>query len=150
MTLTPSVYSKRDIAANTLVLCVDDDAAILEITKAILERKGFSVITASDWRHAIAVIESHPVDLVILDYEMPELKGHEVAIMIRRVDAEVPLILHTGATNVPEVARAATDAVIQKGIDTASLVAAIESLVMKSRPKTKSTPASWTAKLNSA
>jgi DNA-binding NtrC family response regulator len=149
MTLTPSVYSKRDSAANTLVLCVDDDAAILEITKAILERKGFSVITASDWRHAIVVIESHPVDLVILDYEMPEMKGHEVAVIIRRVDAEVPLILHTGATNVPEVAIAATDAVIQKGIDTASLVAAIESLVMKSRPKTKSTPASWTAKLNS-
>jgi len=133
MTLTPSVYSKRDIAANTLVLCVDDDAAILDITKAILERNGFSVITASDWRHAIEVIKSHPVDLVILDYEMPELKGHEVAVMIRRVNAEVPLILHSGTMNIPEVATKATDAVIQKGIDISILVATVESLITKNR-----------------
>jgi DNA-binding NtrC family response regulator len=45
MTSNPSIsFSQRDIGVNALVLCVDDDAAILEITKEILEVKGFSVI----------------------------------------------------------------------------------------------------------
>jgi two-component system response regulator MtrA len=134
MTSNTSIsFSRQDIGANALVLCVDDDAAILDITKAILERKGFSVIVALDWRQAVEAFRSNPVDLVILDYEMPELKGHEVAIMIRSVNAEIPLILHSGATNIPEVAIKATDAVIQKGVDTSILVAAIEKLITKNR-----------------
>jgi DNA-binding response OmpR family regulator len=133
---------------NALVLCVDDDAAILDITKAILERKGFSVITALDWRQAIEVFKTYPVDLVILDYEMPELKGHEVAIMIRSVNVEVPVILHSGAVNIPEGAIKATDAVIQKGVDTSVLLAAIEKLITKNRVNPKSTPPSWTTKLH--
>jgi CheY-like chemotaxis protein len=134
MTSNPSIsFSPRNIGANPLVLCVDDDAAILDITKAILERKGFSVITASDWRHAIEIIKSHPIDLVILDYEMPELKGHEVAILIRSVNPAVPLILYSGASSLPEVATKATDAFIQKGTEPSALVAAINNLIVKNR-----------------
>jgi DNA-binding NtrC family response regulator len=141
MTSNPSIsFSPRNIGANALVLCVDDDAAILDITKAILERKGFSVITALDWRHAIEAIKNHPIDLVILDYEMPELKGHEVAIMIRRVNADVPLILHSGASSIPEVAIRTTDAFVQKGADTYTLVAAIEELITKNRGNPHSFP----------
>lgn len=118
------------------MLCVDDDAAILDVTKTILERKGFSVITASDWRHAIEIIKSRPIDLVILDYEMPELKGHELALMIRRVNAKIPLILHSGAFSIPEIAITTMDAFVQKGADTYTLVAAIENLITKNRSNT--------------
>jgi DNA-binding NtrC family response regulator len=144
MTSNPSISFSQGVGPDALVLCADDDAAILDITKAILERKGFSVITASDWRHAIEIIESRPIDLVILDYEMPELKGHEVAIMIRRVNAGVPLILHSGAPIIPEVAMRTTDAFVQKGADTYTLVAAIERLITKNRANTKATPPPWT------
>ena len=53
--------------------------------------------------------------------------------MIRSVNAEVPLILHSGTVNIPEVAIKATDAVIQKGIDISVLVATVESLITKNR-----------------
>jgi hypothetical protein len=53
--------------------------------------------------------------------------------MIRSVDVEVPLILHSGTMNIPEVATKATDAVIQKGIDISVLVATVESLITKNR-----------------
>jgi two-component system response regulator MtrA len=112
----PSISSQR-IGPNTLLLCVDDDAAVLAVTAALLERRGFSVIGALDWRQAIEAFKSNPVDLVILDYEMPEFRGHEVASMIRSVNAEIPLILHSGAANIPEIAIKATDAVIRKGTD---------------------------------
>jgi two-component system response regulator MtrA len=147
MTSNTSI-SSQGVGPDTLLLCVDDDAAILAVTAALLERKGFSVIVALDWRQAIEAFRSNPVDLVILDYEMPELKGHEVAIMIRSVNADIPLILHSGAANIPEVAIKATDAVIQKGVDTSILVAAIEQLITKNRVNPKPTPPSWTAKLN--
>jgi DNA-binding NtrC family response regulator len=134
MTSNPSIsFSQRDIGANALVLCVDDDAAILDITKEILEVKGFSVIAVLDWRQAIEVVKSNPVDLVILDYEMPELKGHEVAMLIRRVNPAVPLILYSGASTIPEVATKATDAFIQKGTEPSTLVATINNLIVKNR-----------------
>jgi CheY-like chemotaxis protein len=137
-----SASFSQGVGRDALVLCVDDDAAILDVTKAILERKGFSVITTSDWRHAIEIIKSHAIDLVILDYEMPELKGHEVAIRIRRVNADVPLVLHSGAFSIPEVAMRTTDAFVQKGVDTYTLVAAIEKLITKNRASLNPLPQS--------
>jgi DNA-binding NtrC family response regulator len=124
-----------------LVLCVDDDDAILSVTKVVLERKGFSVITALDWRHAMEVFRSQPIDLVILDYEMPELKGHELAILIRGVNSEVPLILHSGAFSIPDIAIRATDAFIQKGSETNVLIAAINRLMMKKSSQLIKSPA---------
>lgn len=123
--------SLQNPQTDALVLCVDDDAAILEITQAQLERKGFSVMTASDGHSAINVFRSHPIDLVILDYEMPGLKGHELALLLRDIKADVPLILHSGAWDIPEATIQVTDAVILKGSETCTLIDAIRTLIMK-------------------
>lgn len=117
---------------NPLILCVDDDDAVLEVTQAILARKGFSVMTSSDWRHAMELFRNQPIALAILDYEMPELKGHELAILMRNLNSEVPLLLHSGAFDVPDHVVKATDGFIQKGSEPNALVAAINKLIIKS------------------
>jgi CheY-like chemotaxis protein len=118
---------------DALVLCVDDDSAILDIIKLSLEKNGFSVITAPNWHCALEAFKQNSIDLVILDYEMPEMKGHEVAIQIRSLNPEVPIILHSGSFDLPEIVSRVTDAFIPKGVETYILVAAISNLIMKSR-----------------
>jgi two-component system OmpR family response regulator len=119
--------------ADAVVLCVDDDMAILDVVKSILERRGFSVLTATNWRHALDTFKSNSIDLVMLDYEMPDVKGHEVALWIRRLNPDVPIILHSGSPDIPQSAKRVADAFVRKGAETYVLVAAISNLIMKSR-----------------
>jgi CheY-like chemotaxis protein len=118
---------------DAVVLCVDDDAAILDVIKLILEKNGFSVLTATNWRHALDTFRNNSIDLVMIDYEMPDVKGHQVAMWMRGLNPDVPIILHSGSANVPEIATKVTDALIQKGVETHVLVATISNLIMKSR-----------------
>jgi CheY-like chemotaxis protein len=123
-----------DVRCNdAVVLCVDDDSVVLDVIKLTLEKNGFTVLTATNWRRALDAFRETPIDLVMLDYEMPDMKGHEVAIQIRSVNPEVPIILHSGSFDIPEIATKVTDAFIPKGVEPYVLVAAISNLIMKRR-----------------
>jgi DNA-binding NtrC family response regulator len=116
-----------------LVLCIDDDPNILELTKWALEKDGYSVITSSDWRLGLDILKEQAVDLVIIDYEMPEIKGHEVATWIRLAKPTVPIILYSAAPDVPQAARKLTDACISKQADSSLLLSSISDLIMQHR-----------------
>lgn len=58
-----------------LVLLVDDDAVLRDITRRLLERAGFVVLTASDGASGLAEASRHPVDVLLLDYRLPDLDG---------------------------------------------------------------------------
>jgi CheY-like chemotaxis protein len=131
--MIPQAVLSVSRCTDALVLCVDDDIAILDIIKLLLEKNGFSVLTASNSHCALEAFKQNSVDLVILDYEMPEMKGHEVAMQIRSIDPEVPILLHSGCDNIPEIATKVTDGFVRKGVETYILVAAISNLIMKSR-----------------
>ena len=115
------------------MLCVDDDTMTLAIVKLTLQKNGFSVHIATNWNCALDAFRKNPIDLVLLDYEMPDMKGHEVAELIRRLKPEVPIILHSGSSDVPEIAIKLTDAVIPKGVEPCVLIASISNLIMRSR-----------------
>lgn len=131
MTSKPALIANR--YTDAVVLCVDDDIVILDVVKLILEKNGFSVLTATNWQQALDAFRNNSIDLVMLDYEMPDVKGHEVAMRIRDLNPDVPIILHSGSSDVPEIAKRVTDALIQKGVETHILVATISNLIMKSR-----------------
>ena len=120
-------------ATDAVILCVDDDDMTLAFVALILKKNGFSVLTANNWRLALKTFRENAVDLVMLDYEMPEMKGHEVARLIRNLDSDVPMILHSSSSVIPEIARKVTDACIPKGVEPSILVAAISKLITKSR-----------------
>ena len=69
------------------VMVVDDDAAICEMFSKFLERDGYDVLVAHDGRDALEQLRAHPVDLLILDINMPELGGASLVQILRR-DAE--------------------------------------------------------------
>jgi CheY-like chemotaxis protein len=139
--MNPQTVRSQASHSDALILCVDDDDAILDIIRLTLQKNGFSVISANNWRSALEAFKNNHIDLVMLDYEMPGMKGHEVAIQLRTVNPAVPIILHSGSSNIPDVARRVVDAFLPKGVETYILVAAISSLIMKNRVGDVSRPA---------
>ena len=60
------------------ILVVDDEAAIRDALRMILEYEGYEVASAADGPAALAELESNPPDAVLLDIKMPGMDGFEV------------------------------------------------------------------------
>lgn len=77
-----------------LILVVDDEPAIVRLTRATLQADGYAVITADRGAQAIDLLsEEHP-DLVLLDLMMPEMDGFETLRRMRSITS-VPVIMLT-------------------------------------------------------
>ena len=76
------------------ILVVDDEAEIVRLVRAYLERAGFAVVTASEGRQALAVFRHERPNLVVLDLNLPGMDGLEVCRALRR-DSDVPIIMLT-------------------------------------------------------
>ncbi|WP_455912664.1 Hpt domain-containing protein [Pseudomonas putida] len=83
-----------------LVLVVDDSVTVRKVTSRLLERNGMNVLTAKDGIDAIALLEEHTPDLMLLDIEMPRMDGFEVAIQVRNDPRlmRLPIIMITSRT----------------------------------------------------
>ena len=76
------------------ILVVDDEAEIVKLVRAYLERAGFAVVTASEGRQALAVFRHDRPNLVVLDLNLPGMDGLDVCRALRR-DSDVPIIMLT-------------------------------------------------------
>ena len=79
--------------ASNLVLCVDDEQVGLQIRKILLERAGYRVMTAPDGPSGLSIFSAEPVEAVVLDYSMPGMHGGEVAVRMRQIKPNVPILL---------------------------------------------------------
>ncbi|MFZ3342273.1 MAG: response regulator [Terriglobales bacterium] len=104
----------RDAVKNAVVLCIDDDPAILDCEQSFLETFGYAVLTAQSGREALELASIHPVDVVIVDYFMPEMDGPEVAVEIKRLRPHAPIIMLSGAIDIPKQALKLVDAFVAK------------------------------------
>ena len=82
------------------ILVVDDSVTVRKVTTRLLERNGFEVFTAKDGVDAIATLQDHIPDLMLLDIEMPRMDGFEVASVVRHDSRlqHVPIIMITSRT----------------------------------------------------
>jgi CheY-like chemotaxis protein len=99
---------------SAVLLCIDDNEDVLECEKSFLESFGYCVLTAASGGKGLELASRHSVDVVILDYNMPEMNGQEVAIEMRRLRPQAPIIMLSGAVDVPEQALKWVDAFIAK------------------------------------
>lgn len=88
-----------------VILCVDDEQIPLSLRKSVLEKMGYSVLTANSGTEALEQLEKQPVDLVLTDMLMPGLSGAELAREIRQRIPELPIILFSGVNEIPEDAK---------------------------------------------
>lgn len=78
------------------LLFVDDEENILDIASEYFEFKGFQVLTASNGREAVRVLETERVDCCFTDINMPEMDGLALAEHIHHTDNTIPVIVMTG------------------------------------------------------
>ena len=79
---------------NTRVLVVDDDLTVRDVVRRYLELAGHQVALAGNGEDALAWIERHEPDLVVLDLMLPGIDGLEVCRRLRRTSA-VPVVMLT-------------------------------------------------------
>ncbi|WP_284154650.1 hybrid sensor histidine kinase/response regulator [Desulfofustis limnaeus] len=80
------------------VLVVDDDYIVRTLTVAVLERLGLSVHAAAGGKEAIALFQRHQgkIDCLITDLCMPDMDGWETLSAVRKIQADLPVILSSG------------------------------------------------------
>ena len=83
-------------AANVNIILVDDDANYLEMTKMYLEDNGMKITTYSNPIEALEVCKKKKIDIVLLDYFMPQMTGEEFVKDLRTVNNKTLVILQTG------------------------------------------------------
>jgi DNA-binding response OmpR family regulator len=77
------------------VLVVDDDAEMRTLLRRTLEFDGHQVTERDRGTHVLAALREVPVDLIILDKEMPGMTGFDLLPLVRREFPEVPILLVT-------------------------------------------------------
>ncbi|MBU1261022.1 MAG: response regulator [Planctomycetes bacterium] len=66
------------------VLVIDDDATIRMLLKTSMTKKGFKVVCASNGHDGLDIAKSEEVDVILLDWMMPEMDGMEVLTELKR------------------------------------------------------------------
>ena len=76
------------------ILIVDDEPKIVQLVRDYLEHAGFSVLSASDGKTALAIVRASKPDLIVLDLGLPQLDGLDVTRALRRA-SNVPIVMLT-------------------------------------------------------
>lgn len=84
----------------TTVMVVDDSVTVRKVTSRLLERNGMEVVTAKDGLDAVAQLQDHRPDIILLDIEMPRMDGFEVASFVRHDEnlKHTPICMITSRT----------------------------------------------------
>lgn len=104
-----SKYSRRKT-----ILCIDDDDSVLGYERALLEGRGYAVLTASSARQGLQIAAACAVAAVIVDYHMPEMNGQVVATEMKRLRPQIPIIMFTSDDEIREHALKVVDAFVSK------------------------------------
>ena len=103
------------------ILAVDDNATIRRAIAMRLGAKGYNVITAENGSQALAALDKHTFDLMLLDLQMPGMRGDEVLKLVRDrySDTELPVIMLAASDDKQDIAKTlalgANDYVIKPG-----------------------------------
>jgi PAS domain S-box-containing protein len=90
------------------ILFVDDEEAIVDIAKMVLEKLGYTVQTSTNPVEALAIFESDPTlfDLVISDMTMPQMSGVKLSEKLRKINNNIPIIICTGHSSLMDEEKA--------------------------------------------
>ena len=129
----PSRAAASPKARALRVLIVDDEADIREMLTDLLAAEGYDVGTAGDGATALkSVVERRP-DLVLLDVDMPRLRGVEALVAIRELAPDTKVIMMSGKADVEEAKRSLASGAfdyINKPFDLAYLAQAIRTALL--------------------
>jgi two-component system cell cycle sensor histidine kinase/response regulator CckA len=80
------------------ILLVDDDEMVIDVSRQLLEKLGYTVLTADGGQEAIAIYQKHynEISLVIIDMVMPDLNGGETYDELKNINPNIKVLLSSG------------------------------------------------------
>jgi CheY-like chemotaxis protein len=117
------------------ILCIDDHRNALIGRKMLLEQSGYNVLEATGGEEGLKLFQSHSVDAVVLDYQMPGLNGDVVATRMKRIRSSVPIMLLSAYGPLPQSKLKSVDTFVSKSQEPQMLVSTLQHLLQsQSRP----------------
>ena len=122
------------------VMIVDDEAITIDICEFILKKNGYDTVSATSGRQCLDYLrntDSIPVDLIVLDIEMPILNGFKTLSSIRHAESlkNIPVMFLTATATqdtVMEAIRLGVDSYLKKPFLPNELIEKVEALIGKS------------------
>lgn len=112
-----------------VVLCVDDEVEGLIGREALLKQNGCAVLISTSPFEALRLLKSCYIDAVILDFQMPEMRGDMVASRMKLLKPEVPIMLLSGHDSLPEEVLDHVDKFCSKRETPRKFLAAVQGLL---------------------
>ena len=81
---------------NKKVLFVDDESKILKSYNRMLRKKPWQIFTALSGEKALELLNKEEIDLIITDIKMPNMHGIDLIKKIRKIDANIPIVICSG------------------------------------------------------
>ncbi len=132
----PSVGLEAGEGAGPTVLVVEDEARVRTLYQRYLLQKGFQALGAADGLQALEILEQVPVDVLVLDLEMPRLDGFA---LLQALGPRRPRVLvvtaHGDRGTVARALRAGIDDLLVKPVDLERLVERVMRLVARRSPQ---------------
>jgi two-component system cell cycle sensor histidine kinase/response regulator CckA len=94
----PKTIAKPDPRGTGVILVVDDEPPVRDLARAVLERYGYSVLTAENGQEAVEVFRRHAdtITAVLLDLTMPVMGGGEAFHLMNEIRPGIPVIISSG------------------------------------------------------
>jgi len=117
--------------AGEMVLVVDDDPLMLNVTSRMLTRNGYDVLSTDRPQQALEIVRNSPVHLVLSDVVMPEMQGTQLVREVVRLSPQTVAVLMTGY--ITKVADAPDDvALLRKPFTRQELICAVQNALAQS------------------
>jgi len=129
----------------TKILIADDDPDIRDILKLTLEEENYEIIEAKDGEEALKIIRSKPLDLVLLDHNMPKMTGRQVCNIIKKdlLLQHLPTIMVTGKGEISDKINgidAGADDYVVKPFEPKELLARIRMVLRRTQRDLEANP----------
>ena len=134
----PAAEAPQETRETPLVMVVDDSITVRKVTTRLLARNDMDAITAKDGVDALAKLQEHIPDVMLLDIEMPRMDGFELATHIRNEPRlrDIPIIMITSRTGEKHRQRAmeiGVDRYLGKPYQESELLETIQALIEERR-----------------
>ena len=119
-------------AVLTTVLVIDDDSGVRRMLSTVLEDEGYVVEAVEKGRDAVKACSKTAFDVALVDIELPDTKGTELILKLKRLRPRIITIIVTGRPSMESAIRAVNeraDAYLTKPIEVTELLSTIAKLV---------------------